>query len=78
MKATFKAAYPYQTDKMNLPVGDLEKAIPFYERKNLRFSGFIKTNGSVEVGNSRKRRNSNRTGGKWRRSGTGRMLFRGG
>lgn len=32
MKATFKAAYPYQTDKMNLPVGDLEKAIPFYEK----------------------------------------------
>lgn len=32
MKATFKSVYPYQTDKMNLPVENLEKAIPFYEK----------------------------------------------
>ena len=31
MKAVFKTAYPYQTDQMNLPVGNLEAAIPFYE-----------------------------------------------
>jgi lactoylglutathione lyase len=31
MKAIFKTTWPYQGDEMNLPVGDLEAAIPFYE-----------------------------------------------
>jgi lactoylglutathione lyase len=31
LKAIFKSARPYQEDKMNLPVEDVEKAIPFYE-----------------------------------------------
>ena len=31
MKAIFKSAWPYQQDKMNLPVENLEAAIPFYE-----------------------------------------------
>ena len=31
MKAVFKNAWPYQKDKMNLPVENLEAAIPFYE-----------------------------------------------
>src|SRR5262245_53691369 len=31
MKGVFKSAYPYQDDEMNLPVKDLEAAIPFYE-----------------------------------------------
>jgi lactoylglutathione lyase len=31
MKAVFKTAYPYLEDAMNLPVGNLEAAIPFYE-----------------------------------------------
>lgn len=31
MKAVFKSAYPYQADAMNLPVENLETAIPFYE-----------------------------------------------
>jgi catechol 2,3-dioxygenase-like lactoylglutathione lyase family enzyme len=30
-KAIFKNAWPYQQDKMNLPVKELETAIPFYE-----------------------------------------------
>ena len=30
-KAILKNAWPYQQDKMNLPVNDLEAAIPFYE-----------------------------------------------
>ena len=30
-KGVLKAAWPYQKDKMNLPVHDLETAIPFYE-----------------------------------------------
>ena len=30
MKAVFKAAWPYKEDKMNLPVENLEAAIPFY------------------------------------------------
>ena len=31
IKAIFKNAWPYQKDKMNLPVRDLESSIPFYE-----------------------------------------------
>src|SRR5262249_7974898 len=31
MKAVFKSASPYQDDKMNLPVENVEAAIPFYE-----------------------------------------------
>jgi lactoylglutathione lyase len=31
MKAVFKSAYPYLEDAMNLPVKNLEGAIPFYE-----------------------------------------------
>ncbi|HZS09065.1 MAG TPA: VOC family protein [Blastocatellia bacterium] len=31
MKAVFKTAAPYLADEMNLPVEDLEAAIPFYE-----------------------------------------------
>ena len=31
MKAVFKTAYPYLEDAMNLPVENLEAAIPFYE-----------------------------------------------
>jgi len=32
MKAVFKTAYPYAKDAMNLPVENVEAAIPFYER----------------------------------------------
>jgi catechol 2,3-dioxygenase-like lactoylglutathione lyase family enzyme len=31
LKAVIKRAKPYQEDKMNLPVRDLEAALPFYE-----------------------------------------------
>lgn len=31
MKAVFKTAKPYQGDVMELPIGSLEEAIPFYE-----------------------------------------------
>jgi catechol 2,3-dioxygenase-like lactoylglutathione lyase family enzyme len=31
MKTVFKNAWPYQKDAMNLPVGNVEAAIPFYE-----------------------------------------------
>ena len=31
MKAVFKTAHPYMEDAMNLPVKNLEAAIPFYE-----------------------------------------------
>lgn len=31
MRAVFKSAWPYQQDGMNLPVGNVEVAIPFYE-----------------------------------------------
>jgi len=32
MKATFKRAVPYAGDAMNLPVADVDLAIPFYEQ----------------------------------------------
>ena len=32
MKAVFTTASPYADDEMNLPVHDLEAAIPFYEK----------------------------------------------
>jgi predicted enzyme related to lactoylglutathione lyase len=32
-KAIFKNAWPYQQDKMNLPVNDVESATLFYETK---------------------------------------------
>lgn len=35
-KALIKNAWPYKEDRMNLPVANLETAIPFYER----FMGF--------------------------------------
>lgn len=31
MKAIFKTAWPYQQDAMNLPVANVEAALPFYE-----------------------------------------------
>ena len=31
-RAIFKAAAPYAGDEMNLPVGDVDKAIPYYEQ----------------------------------------------
>lgn len=31
MKAFFKSASPYAEDAMNLPVSDVEEAVPFYE-----------------------------------------------
>jgi catechol 2,3-dioxygenase-like lactoylglutathione lyase family enzyme len=31
MKAVYKTAVPYMADAMNLPVGNVETAIPFYE-----------------------------------------------
>ena len=31
MKAIFKSAWPYQQDAMNLPVANVEAALPFYE-----------------------------------------------
>jgi hypothetical protein len=36
-KGFLKNAWPYQQDKMNLPVADVETAVPFYESK----MGFI-------------------------------------
>ena len=31
MSAIFKTVWPYQNDRMNLPVASVETAIPFYE-----------------------------------------------
>jgi len=32
MKSVFKGTWPYQEDEMNLPVENVDQAIPFYER----------------------------------------------
>ncbi|GAA4395806.1 VOC family protein [Nibrella viscosa] len=32
-KGSIKQAWPYQKDKMNLPVADVEAALPFYETR---------------------------------------------
>jgi len=32
MNAKFKTAFPYADDEMNLPVGNVDEAIPFYEK----------------------------------------------
>ena len=32
MKSVFKSAWPYQADAMNLPVENVDEAIPFYEK----------------------------------------------
>jgi len=32
VKTVLKNAWPYQKDNMNLPVNDVESAIPFYEK----------------------------------------------
>ncbi len=44
MKAVFKNAWPYQKDKMNLPVLNLDTALPFYE--NIMGFQFISRNDS--------------------------------
>ena len=31
MKSVFKSTWPYQGDEMNLPVENLDQAVPFYE-----------------------------------------------
>jgi lactoylglutathione lyase len=31
MSAVFRSAYPYADDKMNLPVANIDAAVPFYE-----------------------------------------------
>jgi lactoylglutathione lyase len=31
MKSVFKGTWPYQKDEMNLPVANVDEAIPFYE-----------------------------------------------
>jgi lactoylglutathione lyase len=33
MKAVFKRAAPYKDDAMNLPVADVEAAVPYYEKR---------------------------------------------
>ena len=58
-KAKFKNAWPYQKDKMNLPVADVEMAIPFYEsifgfqvlsRKNLPHKVVLLSRDDVQIG----------------------------
>jgi catechol 2,3-dioxygenase-like lactoylglutathione lyase family enzyme len=59
MKAVFKSAYPYQEDEMNLPVENVETAIPFYEtvmgfrlvsRKDEPFKSAVLRRDAIQIG----------------------------
>ena len=59
MKAVFKTAYPYLEDAMNLPVENLEAAIPFYEtimgfqvlgRKETPFKSAVLGRDGIQIG----------------------------
>lgn len=59
MKAVFKTAYPYLEDAMNLPVENLDAAIPFYEkvmgfnlvsRKDVPHKSAVLARDSIQIG----------------------------
>ncbi|MEK6321938.1 MAG: VOC family protein [Acidobacteriota bacterium] len=59
MKAVFKTAWPYASDAMNLPVADMETAIPFYEtimgfqvvsRKDAPFKSAVLGRDGIQIG----------------------------
>src|SRR6266705_6558920 len=59
MKAVFKTAYPYFENAMNLPVENLEAAIPFYEtimgfrvvsRKDEPFKSAVLDRDGIQIG----------------------------
>ena len=59
MKAVFLAASPYADDALNLPVGDVDTAIPFYEklfglrvvsRKNEPHKSVILARDNIQIG----------------------------
>ncbi len=58
-KSVLKNAWPYQKDKMNLPVKDIESAIPFYEtimnfkvvsRNDAPYKSAILSRDNIEIG----------------------------
>jgi len=59
VKSVFKNAWPYQKDKMNLPVENIETAIPFYEtimkfklvsRQNSPYKSAILSRDDIQIG----------------------------
>lgn len=59
MKAVFKTASPYKEDAMNLPVENVETAIPFYEtvmgfkvlsRKDTPFKSVVLARDLIQIG----------------------------
>lgn len=59
MKTIFKTAFPYQKDAMNLPVKNVETALPFYEkvlgfrilsRQNSPYNSVILERDAVQIG----------------------------
>ena len=59
VKTVLKNAWPYQKDNMNLPVNDVESAIPFYEkimnfqvisRNDSPYKTAILTRDNIEIG----------------------------
>ena len=58
-KAIFKNAWPYQKDKMNLPVENVEKSIPFYKsmmgfqvlsQNNLPYKSVLLSRDEIQIG----------------------------
>ena len=59
LKASLLKAWPYQSDKMNLPVPDLDAALPFYEqvmgfrimsRKETPYRSAVLSRDGLEIG----------------------------
>lgn len=59
MSAIFKTVWPYQNDRMNLPVASVETAIPFYEtvmgfqvvsRSDSPWKSVVLTRDEIEIG----------------------------
>ena len=59
MKATFRNAWPYQKDKMNLPVEKLDSSVSFYEtvmgfkvvsRKNTPINAVVLERDAIQIG----------------------------
>jgi lactoylglutathione lyase len=59
MKSVFKSAWPYQDDAMNLPVENVDEAIPFYEsvmgfhvasRADAPYKTVVLTRDTVQIG----------------------------
>ena len=79
MRAVFKTVAPYGDDALDLPVRDVEAAIPYYERtfgfrvvsrQSSPHQAVVLARDDIQIGLAE-------NGGEWRRSDAGRVLLRG-